>query len=49
MKKQAQLAGCNMVLNMRFETSSIGQVTEKKGSMGCFEVIAYGTAIKVKA
>ncbi len=48
MKEQAFDAGYNMILNMRFETSSIGQVTSQKGSLGCFEVIAYGTAIKAK-
>ena len=45
MKEKAREAGYNMIVNMRFETSSIGQVTAKKGSLGCFEVIAYGTAI----
>jgi len=47
MKEKAREAGYNMILNMRFETSSIGQVTAKKGSIGCFEIIAYGTAIKL--
>ena len=48
MKERARDAGYTMILNMRFETSSIGQVTAQKGSMGCFEIIAYGTAIKMK-
>jgi len=48
MREKAQKGGFNMVLNMRFETSSIAQVTAQKGSMGSFEVIAYGTAIRMK-
>ena len=46
MKEQAKEASYSMIVNMRFETSSIGQVTAKNGSLGCFEVIAYGTAIR---
>ena len=47
MKKKALDAGYNMILNMRFETSSVWRVPAK-GNIGCFEVMAYGTAIKVK-
>lgn len=49
MKEKAKAGGYNVIVNMRFETSSIGQVTQQKGSLGCFEVMAYGTAIKVGA
>lgn len=48
MKEKASEAGYNMILNMRFQTSAIGQVTSQRGSLGCFEVMAYGTAIKMK-
>lgn len=49
MKKKAAELDADIILNFRFETSSIGQVTEKKGgSTGCFEVLAYGTAVKLK-
>lgn len=48
MKREAQQMGADMILNMRFETSGIGTVTRKKGSVGSFEVLAYGTAIKFK-
>jgi len=48
MKERAKVNGFDMVLNMRFQTSSIGQVTAKKGTVGCFEVMAYGTAVKLK-
>jgi len=48
MKEKARALGFDMIINMRFETSTIGQVTEKKGSLGCFEVMAYGTAVKMQ-
>lgn len=48
MKETARFMGADMILNMRFETSGIGLVTRKKGSVGCFEVLAYGTAVKLK-
>jgi uncharacterized protein YbjQ (UPF0145 family) len=49
MKAQAKAQGYSLILNMRFETSSVGQVTQgSKGSIGCFEVMAYGTAVRLK-
>ncbi|MFH1413401.1 MAG: YbjQ family protein [Candidatus Omnitrophota bacterium] len=49
MKEQARQIGFDMVINMRFQTSGIGQVTgTKNNSLGCFEVLAYGTAVKLK-
>jgi uncharacterized protein YbjQ (UPF0145 family) len=48
MKREAQQMDADMVLNMRFETSGIGVVTRQRGSVGCFEVLAYGTAVKFK-
>ncbi len=48
MKKQARQIGADLILNMRFETSAIGQVTQRKNSIGCFEVLAYGTAVKLR-
>ncbi|MCG8429626.1 MAG: YbjQ family protein [Candidatus Omnitrophica bacterium] len=49
MKQQARAQGADMVLNMRFETSGIGNVTQnRKKSIGCFEVLAYGTAVKLR-
>ena len=47
MKKEAYDRGYHLILNMRFETSTVGQVTEAQASLGCFEVLAYGTAIKL--
>ncbi|MBL7085034.1 MAG: YbjQ family protein [Candidatus Omnitrophica bacterium] len=50
MKKQAAEFNADIIINFRFETSGIGQTTNKKGgSAGCFEVLAYGTAVKLKA
>jgi len=48
MKESAKAKGADIILNMRFETSAIGVVTQKKGSIGCFEVLAYGTAVQYK-
>ncbi len=48
MKGQARKWGADMILNMRFETSSIGMVAKGNSTIGCFEVFAYGTAIKLK-
>lgn len=48
MKEKGKANGADIILNMRFETSGIGTVTRKKGSVGCFEVVAYGTAVKFK-
>ena len=48
MKKAAAELDADVILNLRFETSGIGQVTRKKGSIGSFEVLAYGTAVKFK-
>ena len=47
MKNNADIIGADLVINMRFETSSIGQVSPQ-GTLGCFEVLAYGTAVKLK-
>ncbi len=48
LKKKALDVEADIILNLRFETSGIGQVTRKKGSVGSFEVLAYGTAVKLK-
>lgn len=47
MKEKARQRGADIILNMRFQTSSIGVVARKK-SLGCFEVLAYGTAVRLK-
>lgn len=49
MKEKARLIGADMVINMRFQTTNIGQVGLEKGSLGCCELIAYGTAVKMKS
>ena len=48
MKEQAPDA--SIIINMRLETSTIGgNANNKKGSMGCVEVMAYGTALTLKS
>ena len=44
MKKAAKDA--DMIINIRIETSMIGQSANQKGSVGSIEVLAYGTAVK---
>lgn len=43
MKTEAKAAGADMIINVKIETSSISQGINN--SMGCVEVIAYGTAL----
>lgn len=45
LRMKEQCADYNLILNCRFETSTIG-VSRGKQSAGCIEVIAYGTAVK---
>lgn len=47
MKEQARLFGADMVVNTRFETSRLGAVNSRNKGLGIFEILAYGTAIKV--
>lgn len=47
MKQQAQEIGADMVINLRLETSTIGQSANTKKQVGSIEVIAYGTAISL--
>jgi uncharacterized protein YbjQ (UPF0145 family) len=45
MKQSARELGADMILNMRLETSAIGQSANSKRQVGSVEAIAYGTAI----
>lgn len=47
MKEQARIFGANMVVNTRFETSRLGAVNSRNKGLGIFEILAYGTAVKV--
>lgn len=47
MKEQALRGGGQMITNLRMETSSIGGFADQKGQVGCVEVIAYGTAVRL--
>jgi uncharacterized protein YbjQ (UPF0145 family) len=46
MKESAKEA--DAIINMRLETSMIGQAANKKGRLGSIEVLVYGTAISLK-
>ncbi|MDP8233620.1 MAG: YbjQ family protein [Candidatus Saelkia tenebricola] len=48
MKENASSMNADMILNIRFQTLGVGQKANKKGNIGCFEVVAYGTAVKLK-
>lgn len=46
MKENAD--GCDMILNLKLETSSIGRSSSDGKGTACVEVLAYGTAAKLK-
>jgi uncharacterized protein YbjQ (UPF0145 family) len=48
LKEAARQKGCDMVVNLRLETSTIGQSANSRNSVGCVEVLAYGTAIALR-
>ncbi|HAK59097.1 MAG TPA: hypothetical protein DCO77_01770 [Nitrospiraceae bacterium] len=44
-----KMAGnADIILNLRIETSSIGQNANRKNAVGSIEVLAYGTAVTLK-
>ena len=45
MKEQAAQLHAHMIVNLRFETSSIGQGSRRRKATHSVEVLAYGTAI----
>lgn len=45
MKEAARKQGAGMIVNMRLETSTIGNSANRKKQVGSVEAIAYGTAI----
>jgi uncharacterized protein YbjQ (UPF0145 family) len=45
MKEQALARGADLVVNLRLETSTIGNSANRKGRVGSVEAIAYGTAV----
>jgi len=48
MKKLAADKGCDIILNMRIETSSIGNNAQQKNGLGSIEIFAYGTAVSIR-
>jgi uncharacterized protein YbjQ (UPF0145 family) len=47
-KEQALAQGADMVVNLRLETSTIGNSANRKKQVGSVEAIAYGTAITLR-
>lgn len=45
LKEQALTQGADMVINLRLETSTIGNSANRKKQVGSVEAIAYGTAV----
>jgi len=45
LKEAARRRGCDVVVNLRLETSAIGKTANNRKSVGCVAVLAYGTAI----
>lgn len=45
LKEQALAQGADMLVNLRMETSTIGNAANRKGRVGSIEAIAYGTAV----
>lgn len=48
LKKEAQELKADIVLNMRFETFPIGGPAAQGATVHCFEILTYGTAVKLK-
>lgn len=48
MKEKAMAWGADAVMNMRFEMSKLDSMTRQNNSTGMFEILAYGTAVKMK-
>lgn len=48
MKEQADELGAELILNMKFETATLGNIhdPQQQGALGTVEVLAYGTAGK---
>lgn len=46
MKETAE--GADIILNVRIETSSIGQSADKRKTIGSIEALAYGTAVALR-
>lgn len=48
LRMKDQAFGYDYILNLRLDTSTIGNTANQKNGMGSVEVLAYGTAVKVK-
>ncbi|WP_419175929.1 YbjQ family protein [Desulfosediminicola sp.] len=47
MKEKAKEKGADIIINLRLETSAIGQSANKKRQVGSVEAVAYGTAVSL--
>ena len=45
MKESAHEQGAKAIVNVRFEVSTIGGQSQKKGGIGSVEILVYGTAL----
>ncbi len=48
LRMQAMAGGADIILNVRIETSTIGQSANRRKSLGSIEALAYGTAVVLK-
>ena len=48
LKEQALQQGANLIVNLRLETSAIGNSANQKGHIGSVETFAYGTALFIR-
>ena len=48
LRMKEMVPGADMIINVRIETSSIGNSANRKKQLGSVEAMAYGTAIKLK-
>ncbi len=48
LRMKSEAVDADIIINMRFETSTLGRSTRRKKGLGCIEVLAYGTALIFK-
>lgn len=48
LRMKSEATDADIIVNMRFETSTLGRPTRRKKGLGCIEILAYGTALIFK-
>lgn len=48
LRMKSESVEADIIVNMRFETTTLGRPTRRKKGLGCVEVLAYGTALIFK-